>query len=88
MSHTPALVYAASIFFALALVAVLVMRRQRTAGSRVSVFLLFVVVGAIVTTAVNSRWNLLMGEAAAAWIGALLVLGVLAGIERFRASRA
>jgi hypothetical protein len=80
--NTTAIVYATVIFLALVLGGLMVLRTQRTAGTRATVFLLFTIGCVVVTLAATKRWQLLMGEAALAWIMALLILGAIAGVER------
>jgi drug/metabolite transporter (DMT)-like permease len=69
------LVIPALIYFAITLGALALLRRQRTTGRRTGIFLGFVVVCIVLTRWTTRTWHLFMGEAAAAWIAALLVVG-------------
>ena len=76
--HLTPIFYALSIFLVVGLGGLAVLRRQRNAGTRMFVFLLFSVACVFVTLWTTKRWQLLMGEAAIAWIVALLLIAVIA----------
>jgi hypothetical protein len=87
MNHTASIAYSVAIFLALALGGLMVLRRERTVGMRVLGFLLLASLCVLSTLWTTKRWQLLMGEAAIAWIVALVLLAVVEGIRIWRAKR-
>lgn len=80
--HTTQILYTALIFLAVALGGLSVLRRQRSRRARVIVFLVFCAVCIYLTLFVTKRWQLLMGEAAIAWVVALLILAIISATVR------
>jgi hypothetical protein len=86
-SHTMAIVYATVLFFVAAFGGVMLLGTQRAVGARVLAFLLFCAVCILVTSWSTNQWRLLMGEAAVAWVVALLTLGAVMVIARVLRTR-
>ncbi len=78
--HATTIAYLTVTFLALAGAGLIVLRRQKSVRMRVIVFLLFCLVCVRITLWATSRWQLLMGEAATAWVVALLLLGAILGL--------
>jgi hypothetical protein len=85
--HHKNIALAALIYFAFALASFAWFQKQRTVGERSMAFLLFAVGSVIITLWVVGLLEMLMGEAAAAWIFALLAAGGISIVRRSRSLR-
>jgi hypothetical protein len=82
-----AIVFASCLFLVVAFGGLILLRKQRAVGTRALVFLLFAIACVLMTSWITRRWQLLMGEAAVAWVIALLLLGgieAVTGVIRMR----
>jgi hypothetical protein len=86
-SHAAVMVLAAAIFVALLLGGLAILRRQESVAVRAILFVLFSYACVWVTMWVARRGRLLVGEVAAAWIVALLLVAVVEALRFWRRSR-
>lgn len=80
--HAILIAYCVVAFLALTLAGLMVLQRQKGAVAHSVVFVLFAIVCVYSTLWINRRFMLLMGEAAIAWVVALLLAGAIVAITR------
>jgi hypothetical protein len=86
-SHAAIVVLAAAIFFAVALGGLAILRRQQNVAVRSVLFLVFSYACVWFTLWIARRGRLHVGEAAAAWIVALLLVAVVEALRSWRKRR-
>lgn len=86
MNNLLGVLLATGVYLAFTITALLLLRRQGTDPARWFLFLGYVVGSVFLTRFTVHAWHLLMGEAAVAWLGALVLLGIIAS-TRFTSYR-
>jgi hypothetical protein len=86
-THATVMALAAAAFFAFALAGLAILRRQKSLAVRTFLLLLFCYACVWVTLWVARRGQLLVAEAAAMWIVALLLVAVVETLRFWRRKR-
>ncbi len=76
--------FSAAIFFALTLGGLAILRRQKTISARAFLFLVFCYGCVWVTLLIARNSQLTIGEAATAWMVALIIVGTVLAIKAYR----